>query len=110
MKTFKFLQIPKEPRVQPSLLKLKDIHNRNKTMIVLWLEYPYDGDDSNIKTFEGNILQFYHYIRALQITPTVYEIYKECRGYFNTSIVYGNQNRHNQFILRKFKLLIRYTV
>ena len=79
-------------------------------MLITWSEFPYDGDDSHIRTFQGNILQFYNFVRHLPHGVTIYEIFKRCGGYFDDSIVFGTENRYNQFIARKFQLTIHYTI
>lgn len=108
MKDFKFFQRPKEARCQPGYVKLKDIHNRDKYLILNWSEYPSDENSVDIKTFQGNILDFYNFVRSLQSNIKVYEIHKQYRGYHEHSLVYGNRNRHNEFIARKFYLTIKY--
>lgn len=110
MKEFKLLRGYKCVRRQPGLVKLKDVTNRTKNLLCIWSEYPIDGDDSQIRTYQGNILQFYNMIKQMGISPTIYEIQKQYRGQQSSSLVYGNRNRHNEFISRKFYLTIKYTV
>jgi hypothetical protein len=108
MKDFKFFQKVKVARCQPGYVKFKDVHNRDKYLILNWSEYPSDMNDVDIKTFQGNILDFYNFVRSLQSNIKVYEIHKQYRGYHEHSLVYGNRNRHNEFIARKFYLTIKY--
>ena len=110
MTPFKFFRNIKTPRKSPGLIKLKDVFNRNKFIVLLWSEYPYDGDDSNILTFQGNVLDFYNYYKTQGVSPTVYEIYKQYRGQMDTTIVYSNRHRFNPFIARKYYLTIKYTL
>lgn len=107
---FKFFQRINVARVEPGLVKLKDAHNRNKYLLCDWSEYPYECYDGYIKTFQGNILEFYNMIKDREVYPTIYEIHKQYRGYFDASLVYGNRNRHNLFIARKFYLTIKYSL
>jgi hypothetical protein len=108
MKEFKFLQIIKKPRRSIGLTKLKEEFNRNRHLIFIWSEYPFDGDDSNLIEFNGNILEFYNLTK--HSTPVIYEIYKKETGYFDRSMVYGNRDRFPEFIRRKAKLKIIYTL
>ena len=114
MKDFKFFQKIKTPRTELGVIKLKDPFNRNKNLILNWSQFPYDGDDSGIDTFRGNILDFYNFVQNIQLTGQlnikVYEIFKQHRGYFDTSLVFSNRNRYNQFIPRKFYLTIKYSL
>lgn len=110
MKEFKLLRGYKCVRRQPGLVKLKDATNRTKNLLCIWSEYPCDGDDSQIITYQGNILQFYNMIKEMQVSPTIYEIHKQYRGYQSPSLVYGNRNRYNEFIMRKFYLTIKYSI
>jgi hypothetical protein len=107
---FKFFRGLRTARIQPGNVKLKDIFNRTKYLLCDWSEYPYDGDDSQIRTYQGNILEFYNYIKREEVYPTIYEIQKQYRGYQSASLVYGNRNSYNEFISRKFYLTIRYTL
>jgi len=107
IKEFKFLQKIKEPRKSVGMVKLKEEFNRNKNLIFLWSEYPYDGDDSNLIRFEGNILEFYNLTRGS--SPTIYEMQIKETGYFDRSMVYGNRDRFPEFIRRKAKLTIIYS-
>jgi hypothetical protein len=107
MRDFKFLRIIKKPRTSVGMVKLKEEFNRNKHLIFIWSEYPYDGDDSNLISFEGNILQFYNLTRGS--SPTIYEMFKEESGYFDRIMVFGNRDRFPEFIRRKAKLKIIYT-
>jgi hypothetical protein len=113
-KEFKFFQKIKIPRTENGVIKLKDPFNRNKNLILNWSEFPYDGDDSDIQTFQGNILDFYNFVKNIELTRLmnikVYEIFKQHRGYFDTSLVFGNRNRYNAFISRKFYLTIKYSL
>ena len=108
MREFKFLQKIKEPRKSVGMVKLKEEFNRNKHLIFLWSEYPYYPYDDNLLEFDGNILQFYNLTRGS--SPTIYEIYKKETGYFDRSMVYGNRDRFPEFIRRKAKLKIIYSV
>jgi hypothetical protein len=112
IKPFKFLQLIKIPRTEGGIVKLKDIHNRDKYLLCQWSEYPLDGYEiyNNIRTFRGNILEFYNMIEAMSVSPTIYEIYKQRRGWFSTSIVFSNRHRDNVFISRKFDLSITYSL
>jgi hypothetical protein len=110
MKPFKFLQKNRIPRVSPGYLKLKDVHNRNKYLLCSWSEYPDNPYEGFIKTFQGNILEFYNMIKDREVYPTVYEVHKQHRGYFDASIVYDNHFRQNLFIGRKFYLTIKYSL
>jgi hypothetical protein len=98
--------------VEAGLVKLKDAHNRNKYLMCDWSEYPDNPYEGFIKTFQGNILEFYNMIKDREVYPTVYEIYKQYRGYsdFNSSITYNNHIRPNLFISRKFYLTIKYSL
>jgi hypothetical protein len=107
IKEFKFLQKIREPRKSVGVVKLKEEFNRNKHLIFLWSEYPYDGDDSNLITFEGNILQFYNLTRGN--SPTIYEIYIKEPGYFDSCIVFNLRHVLSKFIRRKAKLTIIYS-
>lgn len=121
MKTFKFLHIPKQVLTNTVLYTLKDEYNRNKHFYINWSQFPatqYDDENTAYKFFEGNILEFWdslkrydfrsgHLIRTL--TPTVYEMGFERRGYFTHSKVYGNHHQLREFISRGWKLRIVYT-
>ena len=107
MKDFKFLQKIKEPRKSVGMVKLKEEFNRNKNLIFLWSEYPYDGDDSNLIRFEGNILEFYNLTRGS--SPTIYEMQIKETGYFDSCIVFNLRHVLSKFIRRKAKLTIIYS-
>jgi hypothetical protein len=110
LKPFKFFQKAKVARCQPGYVKLKDVFNRNKYLILNWSEYPSDVNDVDIQTYQGNILNFYNFVRGHQSNIKVYEIHKQHRGYHHHSLVYGNRNRNNEFIARKFYLTIKYSL
>ena len=109
-KHFKFFQRIKVIRSEPGFVKLKDAYNRNKILMCDWSEYPVDQYVHNIRTFQGNILEFYNMVANMNVYPTVYEIHKQHRGYFDASIVFDNRNRYNLFIKRKFYLTIKYSL
>ena len=111
IKEFKFLGIIKEPRISVDSVKLKDKFNRNKDMLFMWSEFPYDGDDSRLLEFNGNILEFYNLLKCgtlMRTIPIIYEIFKKESGYFDRSMVYSNRSRFPEFIRRKAKLKIIY--
>jgi hypothetical protein len=108
MKEFKFLQISKKPRKSISLFELKNQFNRNQHLVFIWSEYPYDGDDSNLLEFNGNILEFYNLTRGT--TPTLYEIFIKETGYFDSCIVFNMRQVASRFIRRKAKLKIIYSL
>lgn len=118
---FKFLHITKPVLTNTVLYKLKDEYNRNQFFYISWSQFPktlYDEENTEYKEFNGNILEFWdslkrydfrsgHVIRTL--TPTVYEIFFERRGYHSHSISYGNHHQLREFISRGWKLKIIYT-
>jgi hypothetical protein len=108
LKEFKFLRIIKKPRTSVGMVKLKEEFNRDKYLIFIWSEYPEYPLDTNVTEFRGNILQFYNLTRGS--SPTIYEIYKKESGYFDRSMVFGNRDRFPEFIRRKAKLKIIYTL
>ncbi len=108
IKDFKFLRIIKKPRESVGMVKLKEEFNRNKHLIFMWSEYPEYPYDNNLIEFNGNILQFYNLTRGT--TPTIFEIYKKESGYFDRSMVFGNRDRFPEFIRRKAKLKIIYSL
>ncbi len=108
--SFKFFQRGNVARCQPGYVKLKDVHNRDKYLILNWSEYPSDENSVDMETFQGNILDFYNFVRDQQTNIKVYEIRKQHRGYFDTTLVYGNRHRNNLFIARKFYLTIIYSL
>ncbi len=110
MISFKYFQ--KIARVAPGLVKLKDAYNRDRYLLCDWSEYPNNSYEGFIKTFQGNILEFYNMIKDREVYPTVYEIHKQYRGYsdFDASITYNNHIRQNLFISRKFFLTIKYSL
>jgi hypothetical protein len=110
MNSFKFFQKAKVARCQPGYVKLKDIYNRDKYLVLNWSEYPSYVNDVDIQTFQGNILDFANFVWEQPSNIMVYEIYKQYRGYHDYSLTYGNLNRHNQFISRKFYLTIKYSL
>ena len=110
MKDFKFFQRANFERTEPGSVKLKDPFNRDKYLFCNWSEYPENTYEGFIMTFQGNILEFYNWIQERSVYPTIYEIHKQYRGYHHHSLVYGNRNRHNQFISRKFYLTIKYSL
>lgn len=110
LKPFKFFQRIIIARAEDGHIKLKDAYNRNKYLMCEWSEYPDNPYEGFIKTFQGNILEFYNMIESRNVYPTVYEIYKQYRGYHDYSLVYGNRNMHNSFISRKFYLTIKYSL
>ena len=110
MNKFKFFGKNGVARIEQGFVKLKDARNRNAFLLCDWSEFPYDGNDSQIRTYQVNILDFYNFIERESYYPTIYEIYKQYRGYHNASLVFGNRNQHNLFIARKFYLTIKYTV
>ena len=103
------------------LYKLKDEYNRNQCFYINWSQFPPDpiyGESVEYKEFNGNILEFWNSMhrfdfrsgRVIRIlTPTVYEIYFERRGYISHSKVYGNHHQLREFISRGWKLKIIYT-
>ena len=121
VKTFKFLYTPKELLTNTVLYTLKDEYNRNKHFYINWSQFPttqYDDENTEYKEFNGNILEFWNSMMRFDfrsgylintLTPTVYEIYFERRGYFSHSKVYGNHHQLRQFISRGWKLKIIYT-
>lgn len=108
LKEFKFLRIIKKPRTTVDMVKLKEEFNRDKYLIFIWSEYPEYPYDDNLIEFNGNILQFYNLTRGT--TPLIYEMYKKESGYFDRSMVFGNRDRFPEFIRRKAKLKIIYTL
>ena len=111
IKDFKFLKIIKKPRQSVSYIKLKNQFNRNKIITFLWSEYPYDGDDSNLLEFNGNILDFYNMLGGpLYSSLTIYEMAIKETGYFDSCIVFNIRHVLSKFIRRKAKLTIIYSL
>jgi hypothetical protein len=122
MKQFKFLHIPKPVLTNTVLYKLKDMYNRNQCFYIKWSQFPktqYDDENTNYKEFNGNIFEFWISMKRydlrsgrdiITLTPTVYEIYFQRRGYISHTKVYSNHHQLRQFISRGWKLKIIYTL
>lgn len=116
MKDFKFFQKIREPQSFLSFIKLKDRFNRDKYLQVKWEERTAEHDNSNVLTFQGNILEFYNMMGPFRVhrtafTPTIYEIYKKQQGYFDRSLIYRDPILRNSFFIsRSAKLTILYKI
>lgn len=112
MKSFKFFQKVQKLLTMDSWVTLRDIHNRKKHQYIQWSQYPSTIDAGDYQIFEGNILQFYDYIKSYNrtITPIVYEIGMWRSGYFTRTYTISNERRMNNFISRSWKLRIHYNI
>ena len=120
MNSFKFLYVPKPLLTNTVLYKLKDEYNRTKCFYIKWSQFPttqQDDENTDYKEFNGNILEFWNSLHRFDLrsgrvirvlTPTIYEIYFERRGYFSHCKVYGNHHQLREFISRGWKLKIIY--
>ena len=121
VKDFKFLYIKKQLLTNNVLYKLKDEYNRNQCFYINWSQFPttqQDDENTNYKEFNGNILEFWNSMKRYDfrsgreidtLTPTVYEIFFQRRGYLSHSKVYFNHHQLREFISRGWKLKIIYT-
>jgi N-acyl-L-homoserine lactone synthetase len=121
VKDFKFLHIKKPLLTNTVLYMIKDGYNRNQSFYINWSQFPttqQDDENTNYKEFNGNIFEFWNSMKRydlrsgrdiITLTPTVYEIYFERRGYHSHSISYGNHHQLREFISRGWKLKIIYT-
>lgn len=122
MRDFKFLHTIKPLLTNTVLYKLKDEYNRDKCFYINWSQFPrtqYDDEITEYREFNGNILEFWNSMLRFDfrsgylintLTPTVYEIYFERRGYLSHTKLYGNRHQLRQFISRGWKLKIIYTL
>lgn len=112
MINFKFFQKAHKLLMMDSWVTLRDVHNRKKHQYITWSQYPSTIDAGDYQIFEGNILQFYDYIKCQgnSITPTVYEIGMWRSGYFTRTYTFSNESRMNHFISRSWKLKIHYNI
>ena len=122
VKDFKFLYIKKPLLTNTVLYKIKDGYNRNQSFYINWSQFPttqQDDENTNYKEFNGNIFEFWNSMKRydlrsgrdiITLTPTVYEIYFQRRGYISHSKVYWNHHQLREFISRGWKLKIIYTI
>ena len=121
VKDFKFLHIKKPLLTNTVLYMIKDGYNRNQSFYINWSQFPttqQDDENTNYKEFNGNIFEFWNSMKRydlrsgrdiITLTPTVYEIYFQRRGYISHSKVYWNHHQLREFISRGWKLKIIYT-
>lgn len=118
MQTFKFFQKKQGHKI--SFLKLKNAHNRNINMLCGFEEFPDVIEEQDeiisMKQYRGNILTFFNHISEQRspngrpVYPIIYNMILNYRGYSEREFNYSNYKTQNDFISRKYYLIINYRI